>query len=55
MGKKPLRIILGFENIEQKLSRLKVLLTKLRENMGSIALLDMDYGNKAVAKLKGAI
>jgi cell division septal protein FtsQ len=55
MGRKPLRIVLGFADLEKKISRLKTVLMRLTKNAQAVALIDMDYENKAVVRLKRAI
>jgi len=51
----PVRVILGFKDIEKKMGRLKRVLAKLNSNAGRVARIDLDYKSKAIVKLKRTI
>lgn len=55
LGRKPVRVVLGFEDIREKLSRLKEILTRLKNRLALVSLIDLDYEEKAVVRLKEAI
>jgi len=54
-GRRPVRVILGFEDMEKKIQRLKVVVSKFRDNLSLLSLIDLDYRNKAVVRLRNAI
>lgn len=54
IGKRAYRVIMGFKDIDEKLRRLKMIIKRLKNNR-AIALIDLDYEEKAVVKLKRAI
>ena len=55
LGKKPYRVILGFKDVDKKVTRLKTILLKLSESSTLVSSIDMDFKDKAIVKLKRAI